>query len=76
MRWPTRSFHVLGDDTLRIRNTRDGSARVATDNGHIRSFSTVSVRFSPHGQFVAAGSCDQIILWDIPTGQPMKMGGD
>jgi WD40 repeat protein len=47
---------------------RDGSSKVLTDN----ALSFRSVRFSPNGQYVAAGNEDHVFrIWNIRTGQLM-----
>ena len=48
---------------------RDGSAKVFTDNADL----FYSVRFSPSGQFVAAGNSDGMMrTWNIHTGQLVR----
>jgi glucose repression regulatory protein TUP1 len=57
------------DETVRIWNLRDGSARVFSDNAH----GLWSVRFSPNGQYVVAGNSDWILrIWDVRSGQLVK----
>jgi len=54
---------------VHVWNMRDGSARVFTDDAVI----FWSVRFSPSGQFVAAGDIDgDLRIWNVRTGRLVR----